>query len=226
MRYLLVFVLSTCLYSTAALAHDNVSVGVNIGFNLGAYPRLVPVPGYPVYYDPRVNENYFFYDGLYWVYYNDNWYQSGWYNGPWQMVEPVYVPVYVLRVPVRYYRRPPVYFHAWRGDEAPRWNEHWGHAWEERRTDWNQWDHRVHVAKAPLPVYQRQYSGARYPEPQQQQAIRSEKYHYEPHEALTQQHWHQQASSGNHSEQAERDNGRGDKDHGNPHRRGNDNDNG
>lgn len=32
-----------------------------------AYPDLVQVPGYPVYYAPRVNENLFFYDGQYWV---------------------------------------------------------------------------------------------------------------------------------------------------------------
>ena len=46
--------------------------GVSIGINMPAYPNLVPVPGYPVYYDPRANSNYFFYDGLYWVYSSDN----------------------------------------------------------------------------------------------------------------------------------------------------------
>ena len=41
---------------------------VNIGVNLPVYPQLVRVPGYPVYYAPQVNSNYFFYDGMYWVY--------------------------------------------------------------------------------------------------------------------------------------------------------------
>ena len=211
MRYLFAIAFSMFLFSTA-LAGDY----VNIGFNVGAYPRLVAVPGYPVYYDPRINENYFFYDGLYWVYYNDNWYQSGWYNGPWQMVEPVYVPVYVLRVPVRYYRRPPVYFRSWAVDAPPHWNEHWGHDWERRRSDWNQWNREVRVVPAPLPTYQRNYSGARYPaQPQQQQAIRSEKYRYEPHETFTQQHWQQPSGPKNasHADQAQRGNG-----HGNSHR--------
>jgi len=83
--------------------------GLSIGVNVPAYPQLVPVPGYPVYYAPQLNSNYFFYDGLYWVYSNDNWYASSWYNGPWSLVEPDVVPVFLLRVPVRYYRRPPTY---------------------------------------------------------------------------------------------------------------------
>ena len=41
---------------------------INIGINVPVYPELVLVPGYPVYYDPRADWNYFFYDGLYWVY--------------------------------------------------------------------------------------------------------------------------------------------------------------
>jgi hypothetical protein len=75
--------------------------GVSIGINLPVYPELVPVPGYPVYYAPRVSSNYFFYDGMYWVYQSDNWYASSWYNGPWGHVAPEVVPLYVLRVPVR-----------------------------------------------------------------------------------------------------------------------------
>ena len=57
--------------------------GVSIGINVPVYPQLVRVPGYPVYYAPQVNSNYFFYDGAYWVYQGDNWYSSAWYNGPW-----------------------------------------------------------------------------------------------------------------------------------------------
>ena len=79
---------------------------------LPAYPELVRVPGYPVYYAPQLNSNFFFYDGMYWVYQRDNWYASSWYNGPWGMVGPESVPLFVLRVPVRYYRTPPAYFTA------------------------------------------------------------------------------------------------------------------
>ena len=59
----------------SAFAQVSVGIGlpgVNIGINLPVYPELVPVPGYPVYYAPQVNSNYFFYDGVYWVYEGDN----------------------------------------------------------------------------------------------------------------------------------------------------------
>src|SRR5882672_1694745 len=99
--------------SPAAFAEVSIGIGINvpgvsIGINLPAYPQLVPVPGYPVYYAPDMQSNYFFYDGMYWVCQGDNWYASSWYNGPWGLVAPAVVPVFVLRVPVRYYRQPPV----------------------------------------------------------------------------------------------------------------------
>jgi hypothetical protein len=147
------------------------------------------VPGYPVYYAPRASSNYFFYDGLYWVYADDNWYESSWYNGPWELVGPEYVPFFLLRVPVRYYRRPPSYFRGWRASSAPRWGEHWGHDWERRRSGWDRWDRHSVPAPAPLPVYQRQYSGDRYPRVvEQQRSIQSQSYRYQPREAVTQQH--------------------------------------
>ena len=139
------------------------AVNVSIGINLPTYPRLVRVPGYPVYYAPSVATNYFFYDGLYWVFDGENWYSSPWYNGPWRLVDPFAVPLYVLRVPVRYYRHAPVYFRSWRADAAPRWDERWGRTWVERRGDWNTWKRSEAPAPAPLPTYQRQYSGSRYP---------------------------------------------------------------
>ena len=174
----------------AQISVDIRSPGVDIGIHVPAYPRLVRVPGYPVYYAPRANWNYFFYDGLYWVYRGDNWYASSWYDGPWQLVGPEDVPLFVLRVPVRYYRQPPVYFRGWRADAPPRWGDHWGRGWEERRGGWDRWDRRSVPPPAPLPLYQRQYSGTRYPHAvEQQQSIRSENYHFQPREAVTQRHF-------------------------------------
>ena len=109
MRKLLLGVVLLCSITSAG-AQLSVGIGlpgVSIGINLPVYPQLVPVPGYPVYYAPQVNSNYFFYDGMYWVYQRDNWYASSWYNGPWGLVAPEVVPLFVLRVPVRYYRQPP-----------------------------------------------------------------------------------------------------------------------
>ena len=76
---------------TSAIAQVSIGIGlpgVSIGINLPLYPELVRVPGYPVYYAPRLDSNYFFYDGMYWVYQEDNWYASSWYNGPWGLVDP------------------------------------------------------------------------------------------------------------------------------------------
>jgi hypothetical protein len=163
--------------------------GVHIGVNMPTYPMLVQVPGYPVYYDPQGSHNYFFYDGLYWVYVNDNWYASSWYNGPWELTGRDYVPLYVLRIPVRYYRQPPVYFSSWNRDAPPRWAEHWGREWEQRRPDWDRWDHSRTPSPAPLPRYQQKYPSDRYPTAvERQREIRTEHYRYVPREAVTRQH--------------------------------------
>jgi hypothetical protein len=169
------------------------SVSVSIGINVPVYPQLVPVPGYPVYYAPGLPDNYFFYDGLYWVFIGDNWYQSAWYNGPWTVVGPQFVPVYILRVPVRYYRQPPPYFRAWTPSAPPHWGERWGPAWEQQHRGWDHWNRAAAPRPAPLPTYQRQYSGPRYPrDVQQQQNLHSEHYRYQPKEAAVREHVQQQ----------------------------------
>ena len=188
------------LFFSIASSSAQVSVGialpgVSIGVNLPAYPELVPVPGYPVYYAPQVDSNYFFYDGAYWTYVQDNWYASSWYNGPWARVAPEAVPLFVLRVPVRYYRQPPAYFRGWRSDAPPRWGEHWGSSWEERRRGWDNWNRRSAPPPAPLPVYQRQYSGDRYPHVEQQQTLQGQNYRYQPRDTAVQQHPTQRVQS-------------------------------
>jgi len=186
--------LAVCVAATLAAAPSMAQVnvgfsapGVSIDVNIGSYPQLVPVPGYPVYYAPQLNANYFFYDGMFWLYDNDNWYTSAWYDGPWELVEPIAVPLYVLRVPVRYYRRPPPYFHGWVASAPPRWDQYWGPSWEERRRGWDRWDRGSVPPPAPLPTYQRQYSGNRYPRIEQQQAVQSQHYRYRPQTPVAQQ---------------------------------------
>lgn len=180
MRHLLIAL--PLLLMQVPAAHAQVSV--SIGINLPVYPQLQRVPGYPVYYAPGAPGNYFFYDGLYWVFEDDNWYYSSWYNGPWYVMGPMYVPVYLLRVPVRYYRRPPVYFSYWRADAPPRWNEHWGRDWEQRRPGWDRWDRNKAPAPAPLPDYQRKYPQGQYPQAAQQDRIRGDNYRYQPREPV------------------------------------------
>ncbi len=165
---------------------------VSISFNLSLFPELVQVPGHPVYYAPRQAHNYFFYDGLYWVFDNDEWYSSSWYNGPWWRAAPEYVPAYILRVPVRYYRRPPGYFQGWQRAAPPRWGDRWGRDWEQRRSGWDKWDRRAAPKPAPLPVYQRKYAGDRYPRGEQQSTLTNRNYRYQPRDALVREHFQPQ----------------------------------
>lgn len=182
---------------TQAKADISIGIGlpsVNIGINLPLFPKLVPVPGYPVYYAPSVEANYFFYDGMYWIYQNDGWHSSSWYNGPWWPVEPELVPLYILRVPVRYYRQPPEYFHGWRQNAPPRWGQHWGSDWENRRSGWDHWKRSSTPRRAPLPVYQRKYSGDRYPhQVERQHQVRSQRYRYQPRDRAVRENFRRQA---------------------------------
>src|ERR1039457_6839122 len=196
MRYGLIVLWMLLCSVTSAIAQVSIGIGLpglSIGINVPLLPELVQVPGYPVYYAPRLNSNFFFYDGMYWVYQGDSWYASSWYNGPWGLVAPEVVPLFVLRIPVRYYRNPPAYFRGWRSDAPPRWGEHWGHEWAQHRSGWDSWNHASSPRPAPLPVYQRQYSGDRYPRVEQQQALRTQNYRYQPRDAVVRQHYQEQA---------------------------------
>jgi hypothetical protein len=178
------------------------------GINPRAYPDLVAVPGYPVYYAPQLDSNLFFYDGLYWAYAQDGWYASSWYDGPWDTVAPEWVPFFVLRVPVRYYKQPPTYFRHWAPEAPPHWGEHWGRDWEQRRSGWDHWNRAAAPAPAPLPTYQREYSGERYPRADQQLLLRNQNYHYQPRDAGVRQqfaHPPAQAAPPQRQAQSERD---------------------
>ena len=186
-RALVVLALLLC-----SIAPAQAQFSISIGVDLPYYPQLVRVPGYPVYYAPQLNSNYFFYDGLYWVFANDTWYASTWYNGPWEAVAPDYVPLYVLRVPVRYYRRPPVYFRGWGYNAPPRWGDHWGREWHDNHRGWDSWNRRSVPAAAPLPTYQRRYAGDRYPHREQQSDLQVRNYRYQPRDAAAQRQYHAQ----------------------------------
>jgi hypothetical protein len=181
---------------SSSFAQVSISIGlpnVSIGVHVPVYPQLVQVPGYPVYYAPHLNWNYFFYDGMFWVYHGDHWYASAWYNGPWGLVPPLAVPLFVLRIPVGFYRDPPPYFHRWHRDAPPRWGEHWGRDWDAHRRGWDQWDRRFTHPPAPPPVYQRQYSGDRYPRIHEwQQDLHQRNYRYQPRDTVVRQHYREQ----------------------------------
>src|SRR5690606_166994 len=100
----------------------------------------------------------------------------------------------VLRVPVRYYMQPPVYFHGWVVTASPLWHYHWGPRWTRYHHGWDHWDRRVVYAPAPLPVYQRHYHGDRYPRREYQRVIRHEHYHYQPRDQVVRRHEQRQTT--------------------------------
>lgn len=179
------------------VAYDAPDSGAQVGIELQAYPYLELVPGTPVYYAPNLPANYFFYDGYYWVYHADHWHYSDWYNGPWLRVVPDDVPLFVLRVPVRYYLAPPVYFRVWIADAPPRWQQHWGPRWTRHHPGWDRWDRYTAPPPAPLPIYQRHYAGDRYPRGEHRHVIQREHYPYRPRDTASRppQHIAQQAPS-------------------------------
>src|SRR5690606_4008615 len=79
---------------------------------------------------------------------------------------------------------PPAYFHGWVVDAPPRWGYYWGPRWAQHRHGWNHWDHHAIPAPAPLPLYQRRYSGNHYPRVERQRALRNQHYRYQPREAV------------------------------------------
>jgi len=180
----------------AAQAGIGVSIsGISIGIHQPFYPELVLVPGTPVYYAPHAQTNYFFYDGLFWVYQDDRWYASAWYDGPWDPVDPYYVPLFVLRVPVQYYPRPPAHFYGWVVTAPPRWDIHWGPRWVQHRHGWDHWDYRAIPRPAPPPLYQRHYSGDRYPRAEVQHDLRDQHYRYQPRDAAVRRSFHERPAS-------------------------------
>ena len=180
---------------TSAPAQVSIGIGlpgVSIGINLPVYPELVRVPGYPVYYAPGVSSNFFFYDGMYWVYQSDNWYASSWYNGPWGLVArgrcrctccafPCATTGTLLRTSAggaRMRRRAGASTGAIPGNRAT--------------ADGTSGTAVPCPPPAPLPSYQRQYSGNRYPHVEQQQALQSRNYRYQPRDTVVQQHYQTQ----------------------------------
>ncbi len=105
--------------------------GIDIGIHLGGPPALTVIPGAPVYYAPQAPENIFFYAHQYWAFAGAGWYVAPTWNGPWAVVEPVYVPAPILQIPVAYYHVPPGHWKEWRREAPPRWEEHYGREWHE-----------------------------------------------------------------------------------------------
>ena len=183
------------IYSNAGYVEQSPPESVPQGYAQAGYPTMAVIPDSPVYYAPSASLNLFFYDGVYWSFFDDGWYMSSWYAGPWYPVDPMYIPYYILNIPIRYYVRPPLYFQAWRIDEHPhweeRWHQEWGGHWEEKRRDLQSWHPAPEMRPAPLPHYQQNYNN-NYPQHlEEQHTLHQNNYNYQPKEPVVQQHFSQ-----------------------------------
>ena len=188
MRKLLIVLAMAIFTISPAIAAVNVSIGINVP----VYPELRRIPGYPAYYAPNLRANYFFYDGLYWVYMPDGWFVSPWFDGPWEFVPIDEVPLFVLRIPVRYYGYPPATFRRWARTEPPRWNLVWGPDWERRHHEWRRWNRNAAPAPAPLPRYQQRYTQRNYPDLAQRRELIQQHYRHAPRDAQVRPQWRAQ----------------------------------
>jgi hypothetical protein len=87
-------------------------VRINIGIPapaivIQAPPRLVLVPGTPVFYAPEVEYNYFVYGDHHYIVRDGRWFIARTHRGPWRLVAVERVPRPIVAVPVTYYRVPP-----------------------------------------------------------------------------------------------------------------------
>jgi hypothetical protein len=102
------------------------------------------------------------------------------------------VPLYVLRIPVRYYGYPPPIFRRWARTEPPPWNLVWGPDWERRHHDWRRWNRHAAPPPAPLPRYQQRYTQSNYPDQAERRELIQQHYRHAPRDAKVRPQWRAQ----------------------------------
>jgi hypothetical protein len=188
MRHLILAtsIATSMLLYAAVPAHAQVSVGiqshgVSIGFNVSAYPRMVAIPGYPVYYDPRMSSNYFFYDGLYWVVPGQQLVFERlvrWPVGPDRAA--VCARVRAARSGSLLRPAASLFCRLERGC-CPALGEYWGNDWQQQRSGWDSLGSSIRLSSRAVAGLSAQYSGSRYPRAvDQQYSIQATNYRYHP----------------------------------------------
>jgi hypothetical protein len=119
----LVAVVVACLLGAAPAGATSLSIGMrtdnlHLGIRIGEAPRLVVVPGTPVYEAPGLPYNYFVYHGRYYLYRDGYWFRARYYDGPWTVIAIEQVPRPILRVPAEQYRERPGH---WAHHGPPPW---------------------------------------------------------------------------------------------------------
>ncbi len=126
-------------YMSDSTAGVNVGIGVNIqlpSVMLPGPPEVVVIPGTYVYFVPDIHENIFFYHGYWYRPYEEYWYRSKGYNGPWVYIRPAKVPSALINLPRNYRHLPPGYKHI---------------PHRELKKNWRTWETNKYWDRPPLP---------------------------------------------------------------------------
>jgi hypothetical protein len=124
---------------TDSFAGVNVNVGINVPlpppFVIHAPPPVVVLPGAEyVYFAPGLEVDIFFHRGYWYRPFNQRWYRSSSYNGPWAFIHPNHVPRALYSIPPDYRHLPPGREHIPYGQ----FKKNWG-SWERDR-HWDKHD--------------------------------------------------------------------------------------
>jgi hypothetical protein len=146
--------IAICCFFILSISNGYCGVNVKAGFNvplpppfvLHAPPPVVILPGAEyVYFAPGLKIDIFFYRGYWYQPFNQRWYRSSSYNGPWAFVHPNNVPRPLYSVPPDYRRVPPVHQHIPYGQLKKNWG-----SWERDR-HWDRHDGPPHDRGKPEP---------------------------------------------------------------------------
>ncbi len=127
-------------------AAAGVEVNINIGppprYVIPAPPPVIVIPGTYVYAVPDIDVDILFYGGYWYRPYQDHWFRSRSYNGPWVYLATPQVPRVLINLPPDYRRPPPGYHRIPYGQ----FKKNWG-GWERERhwdqdRDWREGWHR------------------------------------------------------------------------------------
>lgn len=138
----LVFV-ATLLILLGSTAPAKAQVSVNIGINaplpafvVPAPPPVVVIPGTYVYYAPGLEVDILFYQGYWYRPYQDRWYRSRSYNGPWGFVPVRSMPRTLISLPPHYREIPPGRHHIPYGQLKKNWGKWERERYWHRDPDW------------------------------------------------------------------------------------------
>lgn len=95
----------------AAPAPADVNIGTSVAppptLVVPSPPRLVAVPGRPVFYGPSEPYTLFVYGGRYYSFHRGTWFLAAGPGTVWSRIATARVPHPVLAVPTAYYKIPP-----------------------------------------------------------------------------------------------------------------------